>query len=183
MGTTQQQDRYPLLWARRCSRSTVRALQNVHVSAQTVRNRLHEGGYDGPPSTTGACASSPTPCSAIGRCQRTSRLAQLPLAPLCSSQMRFTLSTCDRRDRVWRRRGELYAACNIIQHGQFGGWSVMVWGGISLEGRPALFVLARGALTAFRSQNGFLLMHDNARPHEAEACRQFLHDDSIDAIN
>ena len=28
----------------------------------------------------------------------------------------FTLSTCYRHERVWGRCGELYAACNIIQH-------------------------------------------------------------------
>ena len=105
---------------------------------------------------------------------------------------------CDRRERVWRRRGEHYAACNIIQHDRFSGGSVMVWGGISLEGRTDLHVLANGTLTAVRYRDeilrpivrpyagavgpGFLLVQDNAWPHVAKVCKQFLDDEGIDAI-
>ena len=67
---------------------------------------------------------------------------------LFTDESRFTISTCDRCEIVWRRRGECYAACNIIQHDQLGGGSVLVWGGISLEGRTNLYVLVNGTLTA-----------------------------------
>ncbi|KAI4904756.1 hypothetical protein NFI96_010311 [Prochilodus magdalenae] len=114
-------------------------------------------------------------------------------------ESRFYLSTCDRRDRLWRRRGECYAACNIIQHDRFGGGSVMVWGGISLKGRTDLYRLDNGTLTAIRYQDeilgpvvrpcagavgpGFLLVHNNARPHVARVCRQFLENEGIDTID
>ena len=111
---------------------------------------------------------------------------------------RFTRSTCDRRERVWRRQGERYAACNIVQHDRFGGGSVMVPGGISMEGRTDLYRLENGNLTAIRYRDeilepivrpypgavgpGLLLMHHNARPHVARVCRQYLEDEGIDTI-
>ncbi|KAI3352369.1 hypothetical protein L3Q82_005335 [Scortum barcoo] len=138
----------------------------------------------------------------FGICQRTPRLANSIghwHRVLFTDDSRFTLSTCDRRDRVWRRRGERSAACNILQHDRFGSGSVMVWGGISLGGRTALHVLARGSLTAIRYRDeilrplvrpyagavgpGFLLMQDNARPHVAGVCQQFLQDKGIDAMD
>ncbi|KAI3357984.1 hypothetical protein L3Q82_003005 [Scortum barcoo] len=66
-----------------------------------------------------------------------------------NDESRFTLSTCDRRDRVWRRRGERSAACNILQHDRFGSGSVMVWVAFLWGANStALHVLARGSLTA-----------------------------------
>lgn len=187
--------------------STARALQNdlqqatgVNVSDQTIRNRLHEGGLRAPRPVVGPVLTAQ---------HRRARLAfaidhqnwQLrhwrPV--LFTDESRFNLSTCDRRERVWRCRGERYAACNIIQHDRFGGGSVMVWGGISLEGRTDLYRLDNGTLTAIRYRDeilgpivrtyagavgpGFLLVHDNARPHVARVCRQFLEDEGIDTID
>ena len=97
-----------------------------------------------------------------------------------TDESRFTLSTSDRHERVWRCRGERYADCNIIQHDQFGGGSVIVWAGISLDGSTDLHVLANGTLTAVRYQDeilrvtvrlytgavgpGFLLVQGNVQP-------------------
>ena len=54
------------------------------------------------------------------------------------------------------RRGERNAACNIIQHVRFGAGSLMVWGGISLEGCTDLHVQANSTLTAVRYQDEIL---------------------------
>ncbi len=75
------------------------------------------------------------------------------------------------------------AAGNIDR---FGGGSVMVWGGISMEGISIRYqdeIL--GAIVrpyAGAVGPGFLLVHDNARLHVARVCRQFLEDEGIDTI-
>ncbi|CAJ0932136.1 unnamed protein product [Ranitomeya imitator] len=171
---------------------------------------------DRSPATNDAALRSASLLSSCTGCEPESRAVTSPLCFPAHSQYRrraehsaggqtavdestFTLSTCDRRDRVWRCRGERSAACNILQHDRFGSGSVMMWGGISLEGRTALHVLARGSLTAIRYRDeilrplvrpyagavgpGFLLMQDNARPHVAGLCQQFLQDEGIEAMD
>ncbi len=75
-----------------------------------------------------------------------------------------------------------------MQYDWFGSGSVMVWGGISVEGHTDLHLLANSSLTAVRYRDEilraavrtyadavgpeFLLVHDNSRPQWLE-CAAF----------
>ncbi len=84
-------------------------------------------------SSSGPYAHCPTPWSSIDICHWTPELAGL-----------------------WKSCGAHYAACHIVQHDQFGGGSVMVWGGKSLKGRTDLYRLENGTLTAIRYRGEIL---------------------------
>ena len=115
---------------------------------------------------------------------------------LFSDESRFNLSHHDGGIRDCRRRGEPFADNCLIERDRFGGGSVTVWGGIMGRKKTNLIVV-KGNLNALDYSNQILLpeavpflqrcrpailMHDNARPHVARICRQFLSRNNVNVL-
>lgn len=169
------------------------------ISTQTVRRRLHEGQLH---SRSAATAPELTP----GHRRARRNFAQEHLDwdmeqwghVLFSDESRFCLRSNDARQRVYRRRGERFIDPAVRERRAFGGGSVMVWGGITLNGRTALHVLPNGTLTArryideilqpivvpFAQHHGpdFIFQQDNARPHTARIVQNFFEEQNLTVL-
>ena len=111
---------------------------------------------------------------------------------LFTDKSRFTLYRADGRRRVYRRCGERFADACVVERDQFGGGPVMVWGGIAHRIKSQLIIVA-GNMTAVRyrdeilrpvavplvQQRNLILQQDNARPHVARVCQDFLANNNI----
>ncbi|GFX67945.1 transposable element Tcb2 transposase [Trichonephila clavipes] len=170
--TTPNKDRYLLLTARRhrnmnaiLLQQHLRSATGTMVSTQTVRNRLHG---------VGLYARRPMVC------------------------VRLTSRHCrDRRQRIfiWRDRGSRNNPAFVHESVRFGGGGVLVYGGISIDGRTDLYIIRDRALTARRYRDeilrpiivpytsaigdDFILMDDNCRPHRANLVEDFLFEEGI----
>ena len=60
---------------------------------------------------------------------------------LYTNESVFRLSRAVGRTRVWRRKNERFADCNIIERDPYGGGSVMVWAGISNNFKTHLVII------------------------------------------
>lgn len=113
---------------------------------------------------------------------------------LFTDESRFTLQRADGRKRVYRRRGERYADACVVERDRFGGGSVMVWGGIAYGHKMPLIVI-NGNLNAVQyrdrilstvapyvQQHQLTLQQDNARPHVARICRDYLQAQHVDPL-
>ena len=110
----------------------------------------------------------------------------------------FRLSRAVGRTRVWRRKNERFADCNIIERDPYGGGSVMVWAGISNNFKTHL-VIINGTLTGQRyidqvinpyivpffrgNRTNFTLKDDNACPHRAIIVRNRLQQAGIQTMD
>lgn len=116
---------------------------------------------------------------------------------LFSDESRFQLYRHDGRRRVYRRTGERFVEPCVRQVDRFGGGSVMVWGAIRAGWRSQLVVI-NGNLTGRRyideilaphvvpyvaQHNYVTFMHDNARPHVARICQDYLAQNNVRVLN
>ena len=131
--TSQAQDRFlrtSALRSRSVSGEQLRgrlSRTGTRVSVQIVRSRFHSAGLR---------AWRPYVGVPISQRHRQARLAwtrqhrrwtnQQWATVLFTDESRFLLGMLDRRRRVWRRRGERYANCAIVEHDRYGGGSLMV---------------------------------------------------------
>lgn len=60
--------------------------------------------------------------------------------------------------RVWRYHRERYEDCNMVEHDPFGGGSIMVWRGISMDGCMELIPIRRGTMNAQRYRDEVLAL-------------------------
>ena len=113
---------------------------------------------------------------------------------LFTDESRFCVDFTDRRARVWRMLNERFAPVRVAEDDRFVG-SVMVWAGISVQGKTDLHVIDNGTFPALRYVNeildvyvrpyagavgeNFILMDDNARAHRAHLTDQYLEQATI----
>uniref|UniRef100_A0A3P9KLZ0 Tc1-like transposase DDE domain-containing protein n=1 Tax=Oryzias latipes TaxID=8090 RepID=A0A3P9KLZ0_ORYLA len=171
-------------------------LHNHRISAQTVRNRLREAHLHARRPHRGLDL---TPVCRRNRLEWANAHMRWCLAcwrgVLFTVESQFTLFRADGRQRVWRHVGERFSDVNVVDRLAHGGGVVMVWAGICY-GRRTQVHFIDGILNAQRycdeilgpivvpyiQQHHLMLQHDNARPHVARICTQFLEAENIPVL-
>ncbi|GFY12169.1 transposable element Tcb2 transposase [Trichonephila clavipes] len=201
--TTPNEDRYLVLTARRHRNMNATLLQQhlrsatgTRVSTQTVRNRLHG---------VGLYARRPMVCVRLTSRHRRDRREWATehvnwrrnewSNVLFSDESRFSVHPNNRRIFIWRECGSRNNPAYVHESVRFGGGGVLVYGGISIDGRTDLYIIRDGPLTARRYSDeilrpivvpyaaaiggDFILRNDNCRPHRANLVEDFLFEEGI----
>ncbi|GFT81955.1 transposable element Tcb2 transposase [Trichonephila clavipes] len=201
--TTPNEDRYLVLtaWRHRNMNATLlqqhlRSTTGTTVSTQTVRNRLH---------VVGLYARRSMVCVRLtSRHHRDRREWATEHVNwrrnewsnvLFSNESRFSVHADNRCIFIWRERGSRNNPAFMHESVRFGSGGVLVYGGISIDGRTDLYIIRDGPLTARRYRDeilrpivvpysaaigeDFTLMDDNCRPHRANLVEDFLFEEGI----
>ncbi len=167
-------------------------LDHQRSSAQTVRNRLREAHLYAHRPHRGLDLTAVRNRNRLewANAHIRWRLA-LWRGVLFTNESRFSLYKPDGRQHVWRRVGERFADVYVVDRVAHGGGGVMVWAG-ECYGQRTQVNFIDGILNAQRYRDEILrlimslihdhhlmLQHDNARPHVARICTQFLEAECI----
>ncbi|GFW39536.1 transposable element Tcb2 transposase [Trichonephila clavipes] len=114
---------------------------------------------------------------------------------LFSDESRFSVLPDNRLIFIWRDRGSRNNPAFMHESVRFGGGGVLVYGGISIDGRTDLYIIRDGHLTARRYRDEilrpivvpyaaaigdyFILMDDNCRPRHDNLVEDFLFEERI----
>ncbi|GFV12736.1 transposable element Tcb2 transposase [Trichonephila clavipes] len=162
--TAPNEDRYLVLTVRRHRNMNATLLQQhlrsaigTTVSTQTVRNRLHG---------VGLYARRPMVCVRLTsrhRCDRREwatehvswRRNEWSNVPF-SDESRFSFHPDNRRIFISRDRGSRNNSAFVHESVRFGGGGVLVYSGISIDGRTDLYIIRDGPLPARRYRDEIL---------------------------
>ncbi|GFV02470.1 transposable element Tcb2 transposase [Trichonephila clavipes] len=198
LATTPKEDRYLVLTALRHRNMNATLLQQhlrsatgTTVSIHIIRNRLYGAGL---------YARRPIVCVRLTSRHRRDRREWATehvnwrrnewSNVLFSDESRFSVHPDNRRIFIWRDRCSRNNPAFVHENVRFGGGVVLVYGGISIDGRTDPYIIRDGPLTAPRYRDeilrpievpyaaaigdDLLLMGDNCRPHRANLVEDFL---------
>ncbi|GFT85668.1 transposable element Tcb2 transposase [Trichonephila clavipes] len=165
--TTPNEDRYLVLTARR----------HGNMNATVIKQHLR--------SATGTTVSTQTVRNRLhGEGLYARRLMS-----------RFSVHPDKRRIFIWKDRGGRNNPTFVHESVRLGGGGVLVYGGISIDGRTCLYIIRVGPLTALRYRDeilrpiaapyaaaigdDFILMDDNSSPHRANLVEDSLFEERI----
>ena len=198
---TPRQDRYiRLIHTRERFQFATITAHNIpghhRVSAQTIRNRLRSVGLRARRPFRGPTLTANHRQRRLNWAQNHLRWRRNQWANvLFTDESRFMLRAVDGRRRVYRRTGERYFDACVERRDAFGGGSVTIWAGITATHKTDL-VFVDGRFTGARyrdeilnrhvvpfiQRHGGILQHDNARPHVARMCTDFLQTQNINVL-